>query len=301
MALTQTELADAVAHKAHLSRADAKRALAALEEVVLEEVGNAENVKIGNAVELDVRVRPATARAGSKPATGEEVLIYAKPASIAVKARPLAKAKAATPARSAKRERPLPKRERAQIEEDVNLFLELRERLHSRELRSLRNALAHTVADAYTLASAEEVHPATGQPVGTGEEHAYAGFLSLLQFFDARRQLLEGSHTAPQVATILKASRQTPLNRAKANTLLAVLEGGTWRFPNWQFDPQAQDGVIAGLPEVLDALEPQQPLAKVAWLRRPNPTLDGLEPVEVLRHGEVERVVDAARAASDLP
>jgi len=96
--MTQTQLADAVADKAGLSRADAKKALAALEEVVLSEIGNAEKIKIGGVVQLDVRVRPATdARPGRNPATGEEIMISAKPASVAVKARPLAKAKAAAP------------------------------------------------------------------------------------------------------------------------------------------------------------------------------------------------------------
>jgi len=98
MPMTQTQLADAVADKAGLSRADAKKALAALEEVVLSETGNAEKIKIGGVVQLDVRVRPASeARPGRNPATGEEITISAKPASVAVKARPLAKAKAAAP------------------------------------------------------------------------------------------------------------------------------------------------------------------------------------------------------------
>ena len=49
-------------------------------------------------MQLDVRVRPATQeRPGRNPATGEEITISAKPASVAVKARPLAKAKAAAP------------------------------------------------------------------------------------------------------------------------------------------------------------------------------------------------------------
>ena len=98
MPLTQTQLADAVADKSGLSRADAKKALTALEEVVLGEIWNAEKIKIGGVVQLDVRVRPATdARPGRNPATGEEITISAKPASVAVKARPLAKAKAAAP------------------------------------------------------------------------------------------------------------------------------------------------------------------------------------------------------------
>ena len=98
MALTQTQLADAVAERAGLSRGDAKSALAALEEVVLEQIGEAEKVKLGNLVQLTVRLKPATkSRLGRNPATGEEITIAAKPASVDVRARVLAKTKAAVP------------------------------------------------------------------------------------------------------------------------------------------------------------------------------------------------------------
>ncbi|HET8528040.1 MAG TPA: HU family DNA-binding protein [Gaiellaceae bacterium] len=98
MALTQSQLTAEIADRAELSRADVKRVLAALEDVVLEELGNAEKVKIGNLVQLAVRVRPATkARKGRNPATGEEITIAAKPAAVALKARPLARAKGALP------------------------------------------------------------------------------------------------------------------------------------------------------------------------------------------------------------
>ena len=98
MPLTQTQLTQEIADRADVSRADAKRVLAALEDVVLEELGNAEKVKIGGLVQLAVRVRPATkARKGRNPATGEEITIAAKPAAVALKARPLAKAKSALP------------------------------------------------------------------------------------------------------------------------------------------------------------------------------------------------------------
>jgi len=96
--LTQTQLADEIAQRAGTSRTEAKQMLAALEEVVLEQISAAEKVKIGAVVQLEVRVRPATkARPGRNPATGEEITIAAKPASVTVKARPLTKAKAAAP------------------------------------------------------------------------------------------------------------------------------------------------------------------------------------------------------------
>jgi DNA-binding protein HU-beta len=98
MALTQSQLADAVADRSGLTRADAKKALAALEEVVLDEIGNAEKVKIGGVVQLTVRVKPAQkARQGRNPATGEEITIGPKPASVDVRARALTKAKDALP------------------------------------------------------------------------------------------------------------------------------------------------------------------------------------------------------------
>jgi nucleoid DNA-binding protein len=98
VALTQTQLVSAVAERSELSKSDAKRALTALEEVVLEELGNAEKVRIGGLVQLTVRVKPATKkRRGRNPATGEEIDIAAKPASVDLRARPLARAKTALP------------------------------------------------------------------------------------------------------------------------------------------------------------------------------------------------------------
>ena len=98
MPLTQTQLVSAVAERAELSKNDARRALAALDEIVLEELGNAQKVRIGGLVQLTVRVKPAQkARKGRNPATGEEITIAAKPASVDLRARPLAKAKSALP------------------------------------------------------------------------------------------------------------------------------------------------------------------------------------------------------------
>ena len=96
MPLTQTQLAAEVADRAEITKAEAKRVLEALEEVVLDEIENAEKVKIGGLVQLTVRVKPASkARKGRNPATGEEITIAAKPASVDLRARALTKAKGA--------------------------------------------------------------------------------------------------------------------------------------------------------------------------------------------------------------
>ena len=66
MALTQSQLIGEVAEKSDLSKSDVKAVLEALEEVVLEQLADAEKVRIGGVVQLNVRV-PASkvAPAGS--------------------------------------------------------------------------------------------------------------------------------------------------------------------------------------------------------------------------------------------
>ena len=115
----------------------------------------------------------------------------------------------------------------------------------------------------------------------------------LARSFKRRRELLGGSLSASQVAALLGTTRQTPHDRVKGGTLLAVLDRGAWRFPAWQFDPEGPDGVVEGLGEVLRALH-ASPLAKASWFVRPNPYLEGRTPLEALREGQVEAVRSAA-------
>jgi nucleoid DNA-binding protein len=65
---------------------------------VVDELANAQKVRIGGLVQLTVRLKPAQkVRKGRNPATGEEIMVAAKPAGVDLRARPLAKAKAALP------------------------------------------------------------------------------------------------------------------------------------------------------------------------------------------------------------
>lgn len=127
----------------------------------------------------------------------------------------------------------------------------------------------------------------------TQEEKIKLEVDSLFHYFQRRKQLLEGSLTASQVAKLLGTSRQTPHDRLKARTLLGVLDGGVLRFPAWQFDPQGPDGLIDGLANVLKALQVSD-FAKLNWLVRPNTLLDGLTPLQALQRGQKERVIQEA-------
>ena len=113
--------------------------------------------------------------------------------------------------------------------------------------------------------------------------------------FARRRHLLTGALTAPEAARLLGTTRQTPHDRAGKGALLAILDQGRLLFPAWQFDPEGPNGVLAGLPDVLRALD-VSPLGKASWLTRISPYLEGRTPLQALREGEFERVIDQARA-----
>ena len=118
---------------------------------------------------------------------------------------------------------------------------------------------------------------------------------NLQRLFDSRHAFLDGAVSASEAARLLRVSRQTVYERARKGTLLAVEAGGARRFPAWQFDPEGPGGVVAGMPDVLRAL-PASSFAKALWLTRPSPTFEGRTPLETLKAGERERVLEAAAA-----
>ncbi|MBI3980103.1 MAG: DUF2384 domain-containing protein [Chloroflexi bacterium] len=134
----------------------------------------------------------------------------------------------------------------------------------------------------------------TGMRAYSPTERTALRLETLARSFAQRDDLLREALTAPDVARLLGVSRQTPHDRVESGSLLAVLDRGALRFPPWQFDPNGPDRVVAGLPAVIRALR-MPPLAKINWLTRPNPYLEGRRPIDALRQGEVERVLDNAR------
>jgi len=133
----------------------------------------------------------------------------------------------------------------------------------------------------------------------TLEEKIKLEIESLFRNFQHRRELLKGALTAPEVASLLGTSRQTPHDRLKNQTLIGMPDNGMIRFPYWQFSPKGPDGVIEGLPQVLKTLKVSN-FAKINWLVRPNPYLDGLIPIEALKQGQIERVIQEAAGVGEL-
>ncbi|MGH9550154.1 MAG: hypothetical protein ACRD3W_12300, partial [Terriglobales bacterium] len=61
------------------------------------------------------------------------------------------------------------------------------------------------------------------------------------------------------------------------------------------FDPNGPDGIVAGLKEVLGALDCST-LSKISWLSRPSKVFDNLRPIDVLKLGRKDEVLSEAMA-----
>ncbi len=128
----------------------------------------------------------------------------------------------------------------------------------------------------------------------SAEETKELEILNLMNSFAERAKLLQNTISTTEVAKLLSCrSRQTPLDRVKNQTLIAVKDNGQWKYPLWQFDPKGEDGVVDGLPKTIQTLQVSN-LAKVSWLTRPNPIFDNITPLEMLKKGQVQQVIDEA-------
>lgn len=151
--------------------------------------------------------------------------------------------------------------------------------------------------DSKKMCNKDKLHPLAtklGADRISDEEEQNLEKAALFNFFKWRQELLKDSLTAPEVAKLLNTSRQTPHDRLRKNTLIAVQDEGKWKFPQWQFDPLGPDGVIDGLPNVLKVLNVPA-LSKISWLTKSNQELGGITPIAALHKGEKDRVIAEAK------
>jgi hypothetical protein len=86
--------------------------------------------------------------------------------------------------------------------------------------------------------------------------------------------MLFQAKTTAEVADALRVSATRVRQRAVERTLYAIRDGGEWRFPRWQFDPQA-GREIPGLAAVIPSLSPRlHPIAVYRFLTEPSPDLE---------------------------
>jgi len=104
-----------------------------------------------------------------------------------------------------------------------------------------------------------------------------------------------GAYDLDQVRTLLRGiSRQAIDKRVQEGSLLAVPGPSNHRsFPTLQFN---SDGtVVEGLKSVREALPTNNPWTVLNFLAQPDDRLNGRKPIDVLKEGKVELVVEAAR------
>lgn len=90
-------------------------------------------------------------------------------------------------------------------------------------------------------------------------------------------------------------SRQAIDKRVAEGSLIAILgPSNLLSYPTFQFDPQG--GLIAGIRDVQGALLTNNPWVVMDLLTKPNYQLDMRKPVDVLRQGNLDAVVAAAKA-----
>ena len=119
---------------------------------------------------------------------------------------------------------------------------------------------------------------------------------AFLDGLDAKARLIEqngGIFKTEEVAEYLGITPQA-VNKRRA---LRQLVGLTFRkrghmFPAWQF---TERGTVPGLEQVLQALADHDEWMQNVFFINPNTRLGGRRPVDLLREGEIQEVLDSAR------
>ena len=109
-----------------------------------------------------------------------------------------------------------------------------------------------------------------------------------------REQILHESISVGEAAALTGRSRQALERQRRAGRLLALRRRNQWRYPRWQFDPDAPRGVVPGLAEVQQSLG-LSPAGTVFWLRQPRDELGGKAPIVLLHRRQAKPVLDLAR------
>lgn len=119
---------------------------------------------------------------------------------------------------------------------------------------------------------------------------------NLQRIYQRRRELLANAITSTKVAELLGCeNRSTVRDRRLAGTILGLKDKGVYKYPIWQFDPEGDDGILDGFPQVLAALDVPD-FVKLNWLNKPHRAFEQKTPIEMLKQREIEKVIVEARA-----
>jgi hypothetical protein len=168
--------------------------------------------------------------------------------------------------------------------------------------RDLRHAVWSGLAR--TMRSLERA-PAGDPLAGLDEpldpsEAVTSALLGEIEAHRARAILLRQCVSAAEASELVGRSRQALERARRGGKLLALRVGNQWRYPRWQFEPDAPGGAVRGLGDTIERLA-LSPAAAAFWLTRPSPALGGRPPIQLLRQGKRDEVLLAAEEAGRLP
>ncbi len=101
-----------------------------------------------------------------------------------------------------------------------------------------------------------------------------------------------GLLTLQAVASLLNSPEHLAEERHKAGEIIAVRAGEDHGYPACQFGP---DGMLPGLSEALAVMPMRADWMRLEWLLVPDHALDGRSPLQALKAGRIEEVMDVAR------
>jgi hypothetical protein len=166
-------------------------------------------------------------------------------------------------------------------------------------IRGLLHAIAKQATEAGMAArtfaeiSSEETRPFIEASAQAGYASPAEGLAALL---NAEGGCVDVSDARELFRKPDPVTRQAINERIKRGELLAYRTGGDqYMLPVWQFRPEG--GVIEGFPESLKALRESMPsmgqLTPFAFFLQADPVTGGRTPLEALRAGDIQQVLDA--------
>ena len=119
-----------------------------------------------------------------------------------------------------------------------------------------------------------------------------------------KQQLIEtegGCASSEEIAKMLGISRQAINQRRQRGKLIGLSKGkGKYLYPLWQFTDTGN--TLSGLEDVLEKLQDFDPWMQITFFLNPSVRLHNQTPLEMLRMGKVEPVIQTALSfANDEP
>jgi hypothetical protein len=106
-----------------------------------------------------------------------------------------------------------------------------------------------------------------------------------------------GAFTLDEVLALLRISRQAVHNKVQDGSLFVVKgPGGRLLFPTLQF---TEDGPVHGLKQLIAAFSRRSRWMLLNFLVHPNALLSGATPIAVLKRGDINLAVQAARSLDE--